>query len=288
MGSSRWCWNTKPTRLRRCWADVTAAPYLGPVDHHRALVGRLQATDQVQQRALARARAAGDPDELAGLHAQIHAAHGADRAIALADHPPARPRPRSSVAAHHSSNDIIAGRYARSVLALTSVNLLRRAGRPALTALGVAVGVTTVVALLALTDGLERSAGDLAHLGRADFGVFQAGLADLTASSLPASRSSGRKRCRAWPTPAGCRSWLARSRANRRRSPSAPNRAASWPGGCHDLRASVARPGSHGRKRRRQRPCTSAPARPSRSRGTPLRGLGGLPTRAIPSRTRAS
>jgi putative ABC transport system permease protein len=43
------------------------------------------------------------------------------------------------------------------------------------------------VALLALTGGLSRSAGDLAKLGRADFGVFQAGLADLTASSLPAS-----------------------------------------------------------------------------------------------------
>jgi putative ABC transport system permease protein len=73
------------------------------------------------------------------------------------------------------------------VLALTKVNLLRRSGRTALTALGVAVGVTTVVALLALTDGLEQSAGGLAHLGRADFGVFQAGLADLSASTLPAS-----------------------------------------------------------------------------------------------------
>jgi putative ABC transport system permease protein len=73
------------------------------------------------------------------------------------------------------------------VLALTTANLLRRWGRSALTALGVAVGVTTVVALLALTGGLNRSAGDLAHLGRADLGVFQAGLADLTASSLPAS-----------------------------------------------------------------------------------------------------
>jgi putative ABC transport system permease protein len=73
------------------------------------------------------------------------------------------------------------------VFALTSVNLLRRWGRSALTALGVALGVTTVVALLALTGGLDQSAGDLAHLGRADLGVFQAGLADLTASSLPGS-----------------------------------------------------------------------------------------------------
>lgn len=73
------------------------------------------------------------------------------------------------------------------MLALSAVNLLRRWGRSLLTATGVAVGVTTVVALLALTGGLDRSAGDLAHLGRADLGVFQAGLADLTASSLPAS-----------------------------------------------------------------------------------------------------
>jgi putative ABC transport system permease protein len=70
---------------------------------------------------------------------------------------------------------------------LISANLLRRWGRTALTALGIAVGVATVVALLSVTGGLSRSAGDLAKLGRADFGVFQAGLADLTASSLPAS-----------------------------------------------------------------------------------------------------
>jgi putative ABC transport system permease protein len=73
------------------------------------------------------------------------------------------------------------------VLTLTAVNLSRRWGRSALTALGIAVGVTTVVALLALTSGLDSSAADLAHLGRADLGVFQSGLADLTASSLPAS-----------------------------------------------------------------------------------------------------
>ncbi|MDE3069961.1 MAG: ABC transporter permease [Acidobacteriota bacterium] len=73
------------------------------------------------------------------------------------------------------------------MLALTAVNLMRRSGRTALSALGVAFGVTTVVALLALTGGLERSAGGLAHLGRADFGIFQAGLSDLTASTLPQS-----------------------------------------------------------------------------------------------------
>jgi putative ABC transport system permease protein len=76
------------------------------------------------------------------------------------------------------------------VLSLTIVNLLRRSGRTALSAIGVALGVTTVVALLALTGGIERSAGDLAHLGRANLGVFQGGLADLTASSLPESTAS--------------------------------------------------------------------------------------------------
>ena len=73
------------------------------------------------------------------------------------------------------------------MLAMIKMNLLRRWGRTALTGLGVGVGVTTIVALLAVTGGLSRSAGDLAQLGRADFGVFQSGLADLTASSLPAS-----------------------------------------------------------------------------------------------------
>ena len=34
------------------------------------------------------------------------------------------------------------------------------------------VGVTTVVALLAVTGGLSRRAGNLAKLGRTDFGVF--------------------------------------------------------------------------------------------------------------------
>ncbi len=71
-----------------------------------------------------------------------------------------------------------------------TANVLRHWGRSALTTLGVSVGVTTVVALFALTGGLQESAGDLAHLGRADLGVFQAGLADLTASSLPRSTPS--------------------------------------------------------------------------------------------------
>ncbi|MGZ4268267.1 MAG: ABC transporter permease [Solirubrobacteraceae bacterium] len=64
-------------------------------------------------------------------------------------------------------------------------NLLRRRGRTLLTASGIAVGVATIVALLALTSGLERRAGELVHLGRADLGLFQRNAADLTTSVLP-------------------------------------------------------------------------------------------------------
>ena len=64
-------------------------------------------------------------------------------------------------------------------------NVLRRRGRTLLTASGIAVGVATIVALLSLTSGLERRAGELVHLGRADLGVFQRNAADLTTSVLP-------------------------------------------------------------------------------------------------------
>lgn len=73
------------------------------------------------------------------------------------------------------------------MLGLIRANLRRRLARTLLTATGIAVGVGTVVALLALTAGIERSAAGLIHLGRADFGLFQAGVADPTASKLPTS-----------------------------------------------------------------------------------------------------
>jgi putative ABC transport system permease protein len=64
-------------------------------------------------------------------------------------------------------------------------NLRRRRARTALTAAGVAIGVGLIVALLAIASGVKRTAGDLIHIGRADFGVFQQGAADLTRSLLP-------------------------------------------------------------------------------------------------------
>jgi putative ABC transport system permease protein len=73
------------------------------------------------------------------------------------------------------------------VSGILAANLLRRPARTLLTALGTALGVATIVALLAVTDGLRSTAGQLAHLGRADLGLFQLDAADPTTSVLPVS-----------------------------------------------------------------------------------------------------
>jgi putative ABC transport system permease protein len=70
---------------------------------------------------------------------------------------------------------------------LIALNLVRNRGRTLLTASGIAIGVATIVALLALTQGLKQSVGGLSNLGGADFGIFQSGVADPTASVLPES-----------------------------------------------------------------------------------------------------
>jgi putative ABC transport system permease protein len=66
-------------------------------------------------------------------------------------------------------------------------NLWRRSARTALTAAGVAIGVALIVALLSIAAGVQRTASDLIHVGRSDFGVFQQGASDLTKSLLPQS-----------------------------------------------------------------------------------------------------
>ena len=73
------------------------------------------------------------------------------------------------------------------MVGVIATNLRRRFGRTLLTAMGIAVGVATIVALLALSAGLERKAGELVRLGQADLGVFQKDAADPTASVLPLS-----------------------------------------------------------------------------------------------------
>ncbi len=66
-------------------------------------------------------------------------------------------------------------------------NLTRRIGRTLLTALGVGLGVATIVALLSVSDGLTQTAAGFIHLGDSDLGVFQAGVSDPTVSVLQTS-----------------------------------------------------------------------------------------------------
>jgi putative ABC transport system permease protein len=62
---------------------------------------------------------------------------------------------------------------------------MRRRARTLLTATGLAVSVGLIVALLAITNGVTRTARDVISVGRADFGLFQRGATDLTRSVLP-------------------------------------------------------------------------------------------------------
>jgi putative ABC transport system permease protein len=64
-------------------------------------------------------------------------------------------------------------------------NLLRQRVRTALTALGIAVGITTVVGLGVLTEGFSRTASEVINRGGASFMVVQKGAADLSFSTLP-------------------------------------------------------------------------------------------------------
>jgi len=73
------------------------------------------------------------------------------------------------------------------MLRLVLVDLRRHVARTILTATGVAMGVATIVALLSVTSGIERSASGLIHLGGSELGLFQSGVGDLTASALPTS-----------------------------------------------------------------------------------------------------
>ncbi len=66
-------------------------------------------------------------------------------------------------------------------------NLLRRPARTVFTAVGVGLGVALIVALLAISNGVQQTANDLTHVGRADFGLYQADVSDFTRSLLPES-----------------------------------------------------------------------------------------------------
>ena len=71
-----------------------------------------------------------------------------------------------------------------SFLGLIAKTLFRQRTRTALTTLGIAVGITTVVALGVITAGFKQTAGDLATGGGADFMVAQEGASDMSFSSV--------------------------------------------------------------------------------------------------------
>ncbi len=72
-----------------------------------------------------------------------------------------------------------------SFAALLLGNLFRQRMRTTLTVVGIAVGITTVVALGVITGGLKRTTEQLLRTGGADFMVAQKGAADLTLSIIP-------------------------------------------------------------------------------------------------------
>jgi len=74
-----------------------------------------------------------------------------------------------------------------ALLSNTLAGLRHRPGRTILAALGTALGIATIVALLAVAGGAKHSAGDLVHLGASDLGLFQKDAADPTTSILPTS-----------------------------------------------------------------------------------------------------
>lgn len=74
-----------------------------------------------------------------------------------------------------------------TALLQTLATLRHRPGRTLLTALGSALGIATIAALLAVAGGARHTAGDFLHLGASDLGLFQKDAADPTTSVLPTS-----------------------------------------------------------------------------------------------------
>lgn len=72
-----------------------------------------------------------------------------------------------------------------SFLGLIAKNLFRQRVRAMLTLVGIALGITTVVALGVITAGLKATAGGFIRSGGAGFLVAQEGAADLTFSTVP-------------------------------------------------------------------------------------------------------
>lgn len=69
-------------------------------------------------------------------------------------------------------------------VALIVKNVVRQKIRTALTVLGIAIGITTVVALGAVVGGLKQTAGAILKAYDSDFIVAQKGSSDLTFSAV--------------------------------------------------------------------------------------------------------
>jgi putative ABC transport system permease protein len=81
-----------------------------------------------------------------------------------------------------------------AALSHTLTSLRHRPGRAFLTALGSALGIGAIVALLAVSAGATQTAGQFVHLGPSDLGLFQTDAADPTTSVLPTSLITGLRR----------------------------------------------------------------------------------------------
>jgi putative ABC transport system permease protein len=68
-------------------------------------------------------------------------------------------------------------------------NLLRQRLRTLLTVIGISVGITTVVALGVVTEGMRQTSGAIIRSGGADFMVAQNGAADFSFSTVPQSQA---------------------------------------------------------------------------------------------------
>lgn len=70
-------------------------------------------------------------------------------------------------------------------------NLLRQRVRTLLTAFGISLGITTVVALGVVTDSLKATAQDILTAGGSDFAIAQSGSADITYSTVTEEQLRG-------------------------------------------------------------------------------------------------
>jgi putative ABC transport system permease protein len=69
-------------------------------------------------------------------------------------------------------------------LALIFKNLFRQRVRTALTILGISIGITTVITLGVITEGMKTTMGEMMQAGGSDFMIGQKGSSDFTFSAV--------------------------------------------------------------------------------------------------------